>query len=1150
MPPAQNEVKLIFGEALFKNTPAEREAYLHDACSHDATLRSEVDALLAAHEECRDFLGKNVITSNPIGEGPGSIIGRYKLLQQIGEGGFGVVFMAQQQQPVRRMVALKIIKAGMDTREVIARFEAERQALALMDHPNIARVLDGGATESGRPYFVMDLVKGVPITEFCEQHRLSTESRLRLFMQVCAAVQHAHQKGIIHRDLKPTNVLVTLHDGDPIPKVIDFGISKAVGQRLTEKTLFTRFEQLMGTPSYMSPEQAEWSGLDIDTRSDIFSLGVLLYELLTGTTPLEKETVSRAALDEIRRLIREQEPERPSQRLSRITRNLTLNRDPNLSSSLPSLASVKKPQIDPDLDWIILKSLEKDRTRRYDTVNALTRDVEQHLQGEPVAACPPSTVYRARKFVRRHRTSVVLALTVTASLLLGLFLAVLGFIQARREGNRAQEQTAIANAVNDFLRNDLLGKAHPEAGLEYSSHGDVTVREVVDRAASRVSQRFTNQPLVEAAIRLTIGDIYDGLGNRNAAKEHLARAVDLRTQALGPRHIETLGALAALADSNTNRDEIIAARRRLAEAYTVTAGPDDDNTLWQWETLATKYMEADRWYEAEDILPDVYARLLRVHGRDHMRTLFVRGRSAIIAAHSGRTAEAISINEDILQKERENPTWHTSEILSQLADNYYSVADYEKALERTNEGIELMRRSFAQEHPRMLGERFFLAHLHGTLGHWKECMEQELALLPHRGLSLASSLRGAVAALLVRDLKTYAQFIGSMLDQLEAAFDPEDAAQVLRVALLNPDLIAESNRALQLAERLPAENPGLFTDNNISRGVAAYRRNTLPEALRLFGGWRTSSVGDAAQSSTAGYCSAMIHFRQGETNAAQSDLQEADKRLNALLHSGELGDAWYLYGEAAILRAEAERLIFGRQLTPIANAASLKTARIKWARVRTHLNNGDRYALEKNWPAAHDEYLAAIRDPVFSWPAAEAVTFTHNSILATRIGITFLLAHDSFAHEELCREWFVLTENQPAPGQTWHFLRTCLAAELNPSGKLIIQANQLLQKLTEESGKVTPEAISLLRTMAAYRSGKYQQAIQAAPIAGRPSVRAAAQLLRVMALAQVGRVKEAKTDLRQVETGLARPLKNLTGDLWWDLAMCQLLLNEAHQLIN
>src|ERR1039458_9770039 len=402
---ATNQDKLIeiFSEALAKASLEERSRYLAQACGQDAALRRQVDSLLQAHIEAGGFLRTSVVPpeSQPVGEGPGTTIGRYKLLQQIGEGGFGLVFMAEQQEPVRRMVALKILKAGMDTREVVARFEAERQALALMDHPNIARVLDGGSTASGRPYFVMDLVKGIPITEFCDQNHLSTEARLRLFMKVCAGVQHAHQKGIIHRDLKPTNVLVTVQEGEPVPKVIDFGIAKAIGQKLTERTLFTRFEQLIGTPAYMSPEQAEWSGVDIDTRSDIYSLGALLYELLTGTTPFEKETLARAALDEVRRMLRETELPMPSTRLQGLGQRLDevarqRHTEPPLLTRL----------VRGDLDWIVMRALDKDRARRYETANELAHDLERHLRGEPVVAGPPSKVYRAGKFIRRHRLAV------------------------------------------------------------------------------------------------------------------------------------------------------------------------------------------------------------------------------------------------------------------------------------------------------------------------------------------------------------------------------------------------------------------------------------------------------------------------------------------------------------------------------------------------------------------------------------------------------------------------------------------------------------------------------------------------------------------------------------------------------------------------
>jgi tetratricopeptide (TPR) repeat protein/serine/threonine protein kinase len=406
----------IFLKAVEERRPDEWDAYLDETCGNDAELRNRVAVLLKAHAENNSLLdvpvGALVATvDRPIAERPGTVIGPYKLLEQIGEGGFGVVFMAEQQQPVRRKVALKVLKPGMDTRQIVARFEAERQALALMDHPNIAHVFDGGTTDGGRPYFVMELVRGVPITEFCDQSCLAIRQRLELFVDVCQAVQHAHQKGIIHRDIKPTNVMVTLHDGTPVVKVIDFGIAKAMGQQLTEKTLFTNFAQLIGTPLYMSPEQAEMSGLDVDTRSDIYALGVLLYELLTGTTPFESERLSKVGYDEMRRIIREEEPPKPSARMSTV-------------GKLATTASQKR-QGDPrkltrlfrgELDWIVMKALEKDRSRRYETANGLAMDVQRYLRDEAVLACPPSTGYRFRKFARRRKTALVMAACVLLSL--------------------------------------------------------------------------------------------------------------------------------------------------------------------------------------------------------------------------------------------------------------------------------------------------------------------------------------------------------------------------------------------------------------------------------------------------------------------------------------------------------------------------------------------------------------------------------------------------------------------------------------------------------------------------------------------------------------------------------------------------------------
>src|SRR5262245_20101239 len=419
MPTDPQKVRAIFLDAVENHTPHQWGSVLDQACGPDADLRHRVEILLRAHEQTNSFLDapdpNGDATVNALSlERPGTNIGPYKLLEQIGEGGFGVVFMAEQLRPVRRRVALKVIKPGMDSRQVIARFEAERQALALMDHPNIARVFDGGETTSGRPYFVMELVRGVPVTDFCDQNHLPVRERLDLFLLVCQAVHHAHQKGIIHRDLKPSNVLVTLNDSRPVVKVIDFGIAKATGQQLTEKTLFTNFAQMIGTPLYMSPEQAEMSSLDVDTRSDIYSLGVLLYELLTGTTPFDKERLRTAAYDEIRRIIREEEPPRPSTRISTLGQMSA-----TVSSNRQSDPQRLRRLIRGELDWVVMRCLEKDRNHRYETVNGLARDVERYLKDEPVTACPPAAGYRFRKFARRNKRAMI-----SGSLLAGLFLVL------------------------------------------------------------------------------------------------------------------------------------------------------------------------------------------------------------------------------------------------------------------------------------------------------------------------------------------------------------------------------------------------------------------------------------------------------------------------------------------------------------------------------------------------------------------------------------------------------------------------------------------------------------------------------------------------------------------------------------------------------
>jgi len=433
-------LRQIYLDALGKRSPEARAAYLEEVCGSDDELKSKVEALLreavddgfleipAAHLQITEAL--------PLPESPGSVIGRYKLLQKLGEGGCGAVYMAEQTEPVRRRVALKVIKLGMDTKAVIARFEAERQALALMDHPNIAKVLDAGSTDSGRPYFVMELVRGIRITDYCDQNKLDTKQRLELFIQICQAIQHAHQKGIIHRDIKPSNILVTLHDGIPVPKVIDFGIAKATtDQRLTDKTLFTAYEQFIGTPAYMSPEQAEMSGLDIDTRSDIYSLGVLLYELLTGRTPFDGRELMSLGIDAMRKTIREQEPPRPSMKLHTLQGAESTTTAQSHGAEMPRLIHLLRG----DLDWIVMKCLEKDRVRRYDTANGLAMDIQRHLTNEPVVARPPSKLYEFQKTVRRHKVGFAATAAVVAALAVGVVASTSQAVRAKRA-----ERTALA----------------------------------------------------------------------------------------------------------------------------------------------------------------------------------------------------------------------------------------------------------------------------------------------------------------------------------------------------------------------------------------------------------------------------------------------------------------------------------------------------------------------------------------------------------------------------------------------------------------------------------------------------------------------------------------------------------------------------------
>ena len=581
-------LEAIFFAALEKDSPQERAAYLDAACNGDAALRGHVEKMLAAERKAHRFLEQveaaiGSTVEFPAAEDAGTVVGPYKLLEQIGEGGFAIVFLAEQARPVRRKVAVKVLKPGMDSRQVIARFEAERQALALMDHPNIARVFDGGATPAGRPYFVMELVKGKPITEFCDQNHLTPRQRLELFISICQAVQHAHQKGIIHRDLKPSNVLVSLHDTTPVVKVIDFGVAKALGQELTDKTLFTGFAQMIGTPLYMSPEQAGSSGLDVDTRTDIYALGVLLYELLTGTTPFDKERLKTAGYDEIRRIIREEEPARPSTRLSTlgpVAATVSANRgsDPKHLRRL----------VRGELDWIVLKALEKDRSRRYATANGLAADVHRYLAGGTVQAVPPSLGYQLRKFARRHKRGLL------GTALLGLTLLVLaggvGWVLSDRAARRARASCEVGQFLQraeSLYADNKLPEALAEAEKARSVLGTGDGDEDLHR---RVKQRLTD---FETATKLEeIMMEFTGPMDRDQVYAEYARA--FKDYGIDMEALSVEEASARIAESHIKLDLVLALDR-----WASCLRNDDrhhvDSNRWQRMQAILRAADPDPW---------------------------------------------------------------------------------------------------------------------------------------------------------------------------------------------------------------------------------------------------------------------------------------------------------------------------------------------------------------------------------------------------------------------------------------------------------------------------------------------------------------------------------------------------------------------------
>jgi non-specific serine/threonine protein kinase/serine/threonine-protein kinase len=731
-------------------------------------------------------------------------IADFRLLEKLGEGGMGEVYRAEQEGPIRRTVALKLIKAGMDTKQVVARFESERQALALMNHPNIARVHEAGATDRGRPYFVMEYVKGIPITEYCDKHRLTTNERLGLFAQVCEGVQHAHQKGIIHRDIKPSNVLVGFEDGKPVPKIIDFGVAKATEQRLTERSVFTQMGVLIGTPEYMSPEQAEMTTLDIDTRTDVYSLGVLLYELLVGALPFEPEELRRVAFDEICRKIREEEPSKPSAKVSTL--------------GGASAESARRRRTDPssltrelrgDLDWITMKALEKDRTRRYASPSEFAQDIRRHLGHEPVQAGPPGAGYRIRKFVRRHRFGVAAA-AVLLGLLVGI--AVRERAQAQKIGkerDKARLEAQTAEQVVKFL-GDLFSISNPNQARGES----ISAREVLDRGAERIERELADQPLVRARLMRTIGTAYRDLGLLDSSRPLLEEAHATRQQQLGEDHVATLQAKEALAWLHFRAHEYERARE-LAEELVETSkrvrGEEHSFTLRAVNLLGVVYLDTQRYDDAEELFASNLAVHRRLHGPDH--------KAAVTA-------------------------------LTNLCMVHTSQQAFDQAEVECREAIDRSKRVYGEDSPQTFFPMWSLAQVHRRLGRIDEAEELHSETLAQRQRVLGED--NPVTAVSMNALASLYLLQGK-LDEAEALHRQtlEIRKRVLGVensitadSMYNLAIVLGRKRKLDEAEtlfrqelgirkRLSGEEPSAVADSMYALGRVLAADGRLGEAANL-----------------------------------------------------------------------------------------------------------------------------------------------------------------------------------------------------------------------------------------------------------------------------------------------------------------------------
>lgn len=1005
-----DKLEQLFDAALELTSSEERAAYLEQACGTDVVLRQRVEKLLRAHQTAGQFLSPDtppVPTGLPLGEPdlppseqPGDQIGRYTLVERVGEGGSCVVYRAEQTEPVQRQVALKLIKAGMDTRQVVARFEFERQALALMNHPHIARVFDAGVTPAGRPYFVMEWVRGIPITRHCNENGLTVNHRLGLFLQVCQAVQHAHQKGIVHRDLKPSNILVTAGDSEPppppphsprskaipgatgeqphrgaskssttrdppAPKIIDFGIAKARQSLLPGPAAVTWAGQFVGTPAYMSPEQAAMNSEDIDVRSDIYSLGALLYELLTGVTPFDQGKLAKATFDEIRRTIQETEAPTPSRRLQELA-----NRPRSEDSGQRTEDGRRKTEdggqrwkgLRGDLDWIVMKALEKDRSRRYETANDLAEDVQRYLSHEPVLAGPPSTLYRTQKFVRRHRVGVAVATTVALALLAGFSLALAGLQRARQA--------------------ETLARRERDRALQ----AEVQMRRERDRAIQ--------------------------------------------------------------AEANT---------RGMLSLFD--------------ERLGANEVGMELYYAA--------ARLAR---------------------------------------ERLEPTNATA-------------------------------MNFILPLGRNLGQR----------GAWGDTLEMYLWLSEVASWNCDLRTHAHAAALLAGQPEVCGQLRAEIVKSFGNTSDLITAMQVARALLIDPDFQEHLQAGLDCADKAFQGLPNHLWCRTV-QGIAEYRRGRWSDAIAVL--QEAERCPDAPLAALACSFGAMARHQAGQTAAAQKTLNRASRQLQRLQQTGVLPGNWHFAVFGLVARAQAERLILGREVSPPVTAESLAEARQRWKAVREDLALGEALALEGKWSASRDAYVRALDHPVFDWDAADQGNA--NYCLSLQISTVLARASDKANHERLCRLLLKAGPGNPdnttaepeATVRAERYARACFLIARGLSAEIRQAALDLARfAVNNQQKRKDPDAgwTRLTGGIAEFYAGDPTRALellQGAPHEENAPLRAMATVYQAMVLKKLDRPTEAAQALQDGEELLGAVRTPEPNWHWWDAEQCQLALEEARQFIR